>query len=335
MPAFLHARDALAGRGLGTCAEAVLDGLHTAGVRAALTRPSHGDRSVPPPLLPALAETVLFWSRALRPVLVVHDGQSVLTTDRVRRLQRVLAGGAAASPLLGLLLVDSRDYPRVQLADLLAGVARQWPATVDDGPLRPLLSQVGEDQAVHAAGDLQRVPVGHRVEVAEAYRPLQRVDRVARISQPLRRILADQRPGSVRVVTVRNMSHRTTAPLQPAAASSPSALAAMQLLHVVYGWKPCHSSSSTPWHPGTPAVRRAAAAARTIRPQWTPGRRRPGTRRRRRPRAAPEVAPARRPAGRAGRSACPAAPRRAAALRRAVMALEAGGSWTTRRSGRW
>jgi len=28
----------------------------------------------------------------------------------------------------------------VQVADLLAGVARRWPAAVDDGPLEPFLS---------------------------------------------------------------------------------------------------------------------------------------------------------------------------------------------------
>lgn len=99
-----------------------------------------GDLSIPPPLepmLPALAETVLFWSGGQRRVLVVHDEQSALTAGRLRRLQEALAAGTGLSPLAGLVSVDSRDDPRVQVADLLAGVARR---TTDDGPLRPFVS---------------------------------------------------------------------------------------------------------------------------------------------------------------------------------------------------
>jgi hypothetical protein len=44
------------------------------------------------------------------------------------------------SPLAGLVMVDSRDDPRVQVADLLAGMARRLPGIVDDGPLQPFLS---------------------------------------------------------------------------------------------------------------------------------------------------------------------------------------------------
>ncbi|MCW3820600.1 hypothetical protein ONA91_39830 [Micromonospora sp. DR5-3] len=145
---FFQAREGLLRHALGAPAEAVLLGLdrtRVAGVQARL----HGyDRSIPPPLepmLPALAETVLFWSGGKRRVLVTHDEQSALTADRLRRLQRVLADGAGLppageSPLAGLVTVDSRDDPRVQVADLLAGVARRMPGIVDDGPLQPLLS---------------------------------------------------------------------------------------------------------------------------------------------------------------------------------------------------
>jgi hypothetical protein len=120
-------------------------------VWAFLTRLSDDDRSIPPPLepmLPALAETVLFWSSGRQRVLVIHDEQSALTAGRLSRLQQVLADGAdeagttpaRLSPLAGLVMVDSRDDPRVQVADLLAGVARRLPGTVDDGPLQPFLS---------------------------------------------------------------------------------------------------------------------------------------------------------------------------------------------------
>jgi hypothetical protein len=155
---FFQARDSLAGAGLGAVAGGVLDGLSRTRVRAVLTRLAHDDPSIPPPLepiLPALAETVLFWSGGERQVLVIHDEQSALTASRLRRLQLILtdsAGSPAAdarqagaptarvSPLAGLVTVDSRDDPRVQVADLLAGVARRSLNTGDDGLLQPFLS---------------------------------------------------------------------------------------------------------------------------------------------------------------------------------------------------
>jgi hypothetical protein len=145
---FFQARDALAGHRLGRSAEEVLDGLDRTRVRAVLARLTDNDRSIPPPLeplLPALAETVLFWSGGQRQVLVIHDEQSALTAGRLRRLQQALADGAGllpagVSPLAGLLMVDSREDPRVQVADLLAGAARRLPGTVVDDPLQPLLS---------------------------------------------------------------------------------------------------------------------------------------------------------------------------------------------------
>ena len=143
---FFRARDALVRDGLGAPAEAVLGGLDRPRVWDVLTRLIDEDPSIPPPLepmLPALAETVLFWSGGRRRVLVVHDEQSALTAGRLRRLQRVLAGGAGpagVSPLAGLVSVDSRDDPRVQVADLLAGVARRLARAGDDGPLQPFLS---------------------------------------------------------------------------------------------------------------------------------------------------------------------------------------------------
>ena len=122
-----------------------------------MTRLAHDDRSIPPPLepmLPALAETVLFWSGGSRQVLVVHDEQSALTAGRLRRLQQALSDGAespadpqrsgeqpvTASPLAGLVTVDSRDDPRVQVADLLAGVARRSAGGADGGVLGAFLS---------------------------------------------------------------------------------------------------------------------------------------------------------------------------------------------------
>ncbi|QLQ35394.1 hypothetical protein [Micromonospora robiginosa] len=140
---FFAARDALLRH---APADAVLHALDRSRVADVQARLYAEDRSIPPPLeplLPALAETVLFWSGGRRRVLVTHDEQSALTADRLRRLQRALAEGgglpAGESPLAGLVMTDSRDDPRVQVADLLAGVARRMPGGVDDGPRRPLL----------------------------------------------------------------------------------------------------------------------------------------------------------------------------------------------------
>lgn len=149
---FFTARDALLRH---VPADAVLRALDRRRVADVQARLYAEDRSIPPPLeplLPALAETVLFWSGQRRQVLVVHDEQSALTADRLRRLQRALAEGgglpAGESPLAGLVMTDSRDDPRVQVADLLAGVARRMPGTVDDGALRPLLSPTSPRDSV-------------------------------------------------------------------------------------------------------------------------------------------------------------------------------------------
>ncbi|MFC5175492.1 hypothetical protein [Nocardioides taihuensis] len=139
---FLAARDALLRAGLTAGATGVLARLDPQRVRAVVARLSRDDRSIPPPLeplLPALAETVLHWSAGERQVLVVHDEQSALTPGRLLRLQAVLAAGGGPSPLAGLVTVDSRDDPRVQVADLLAGVVRRWP-DLDDAALGPYLS---------------------------------------------------------------------------------------------------------------------------------------------------------------------------------------------------
>ena len=155
---FLQARESLAALGLGAEADSVLDGLSRTRIGAVLTRLAHNDRSIPPPLepmLPALAETVLFWSAGQRQVLVIHDEQSALTASRLRSLQQVLTDGADSaphsahdagtppalqSPLAGLVTVDSRDDPRVQVADLLAGIARRLASACDHGPIQPFLS---------------------------------------------------------------------------------------------------------------------------------------------------------------------------------------------------
>lgn len=99
-------------------------------VEGVMVRLIEEDRAFPPPLeplVPALAETLLFWSAGERSVAVVHDEQSALTPGRVARLGAFLAGAVspAPAPLRSFRQVDSRNDPRVQVADLLAGIARR------------------------------------------------------------------------------------------------------------------------------------------------------------------------------------------------------------------
>lgn len=85
------------------------------------------DRTLLPPLevlIPALLETVLYWGAGERRLSVIHDEQSALTRHRIAQLNQLVARGSEEEVLV-LRQVDSRDDPRVQVADLLAGAARQ------------------------------------------------------------------------------------------------------------------------------------------------------------------------------------------------------------------
>jgi hypothetical protein len=100
------------------------------------------DPTIPPPLepmIPALANTVLFWSAGERSVAVIHDEQSALTRHRVARLAAYLAETSTPPPLLGVTQVDSKIDPRVQVADLLAGITRRKPPELA-GLLDPYLT---------------------------------------------------------------------------------------------------------------------------------------------------------------------------------------------------
>lgn len=69
-------------------------------------------------LIVAIVHAVLAWGAGGRPVSVVHDRQNALTDGRVVQLRQLVG-------LAGLTLVDSATDPRVQLADILAGAARE------------------------------------------------------------------------------------------------------------------------------------------------------------------------------------------------------------------
>jgi hypothetical protein len=93
------------------------------------------------PLMPALARTILYWSGGGETdISIVHDEQSALTDGRIRRLERQLL---PPGRFLRFRQVDSRTDQRVQLADVVAGVARRLAADElggrGDGELAGLL----------------------------------------------------------------------------------------------------------------------------------------------------------------------------------------------------
>lgn len=93
------------------------------------------------PLLPSLSRAVMWWG-ADRPALrVVHDEQSALTPWRVAEI-----GGRLSEQhpghVLDLVRVDSRDDPRVQVADLVAGIARRAATGVMVGRPDPALVEI-------------------------------------------------------------------------------------------------------------------------------------------------------------------------------------------------
>ncbi len=69
-------------------------------------------------LIVAIVHAVLGWGTGGRPVSVVHDRQKALTDGRIAQLRQLVG-------LAGLTLVHSATDPRVQLADILAGAARE------------------------------------------------------------------------------------------------------------------------------------------------------------------------------------------------------------------
>jgi hypothetical protein len=84
------------------------------------------------PLLPALTRAVLGWSAAHPSLVVVHDEQSALTPWRVADIARLLAARHPGHTL-DLVRVDSRVDARVQVADLVAGIARRAASSVLTG----------------------------------------------------------------------------------------------------------------------------------------------------------------------------------------------------------
>ena len=113
-------------------AASVLGRLHAAGPRAAEARAALvRDRRAAPlmePLLPALMCAIQTWGARTDVLTVVHDEQSALTPWRIAEMGARLAAQPSGGHLESVHRVDSRDDPRVQVADLLAGLGRRWAA---------------------------------------------------------------------------------------------------------------------------------------------------------------------------------------------------------------
>ncbi len=99
------------------------------------------------PIIPAIHTTTSAWNSELnRPLRVIHDKQSALTEASVSMIVGISNHPHPEFPfhvpLVGIDQVDSRDDPRVQVADLVAGLGRMAATTSLEGPLGDTLAEV-------------------------------------------------------------------------------------------------------------------------------------------------------------------------------------------------
>jgi hypothetical protein len=99
------------------------------------------------PLISAVGAAVAYWvDKTGRPVDIVHDAASELTPQRIAAMKVHLARPEIVAPsragqgveLRDLTLVDSRHDERVQIADLVAGIARAVGEDLTLGKQHPL-----------------------------------------------------------------------------------------------------------------------------------------------------------------------------------------------------
>jgi len=100
------------------------------------------------PLIAAIGAAAHFWAKISgRPVELVHDAAKELTPVKIEWAKRSLARPeliassrqGLGSELTGVRLVDSKDDPRVQVADLLAGIGRAVGESMVNEKQHPLL----------------------------------------------------------------------------------------------------------------------------------------------------------------------------------------------------
>ena len=138
--AFFDGAEAIARSADGTTVGAIVAGIAAARPRddAALLHLVDKSRGITvlDPLVPALAAAVRHWAADGRTVSVVHDEHRALREAGLGHL-RTLSGVDGA--LAGIRFVDSRDDPRVQLVDFLAGAARRIASDARNGRPDPVL----------------------------------------------------------------------------------------------------------------------------------------------------------------------------------------------------
>ena len=125
----------------------------SAGRARAVRRSLEADARRPPllePLLPALTRAILWWGADHPTLVVLHDEQSALTRWRLAEIATEL-DRQHPGHTFHLDRVDSRKDPRVQIADLVAGIARR--------AARGSLTGQAEDELLDSRPSAHRSPV--------------------------------------------------------------------------------------------------------------------------------------------------------------------------------
>lgn len=107
------------------------------------------------PVIPALTRTVQWWGAGATRLSVAHDEQSALTPYRIADIRAAFSLRHPGGQLLSVTRVDSRTDPRVQVADLVAGVARRLASDTLAGAPDPELASL-----LHPLVDPESVWVG-------------------------------------------------------------------------------------------------------------------------------------------------------------------------------
>ncbi|WP_277212274.1 DUF3800 domain-containing protein [Isoptericola croceus] len=135
------------------------------------------------PLLAAVGATINEWkTRSGRPIAMIHDDAKELTTARIEWLkyslqhpERIAAFMAGAGvEVADIRLADSKVDPRIQVADLLAGLGRVVAEDLLIGKSHPLLSRVDPMQSRFSIWPVRdnMYPQNARETVSESHRLL-------------------------------------------------------------------------------------------------------------------------------------------------------------------
>lgn len=93
------------------------------------------------PLIPALMRALQWWSSDQPSLRILHDEQSALTRGRLAAMSRRLTAQRPGTAV-EVIRLDSRDDPRVQVADLVAGISRRAATGLLTGRSDPALMEL-------------------------------------------------------------------------------------------------------------------------------------------------------------------------------------------------